>query len=86
MGINDEGKEMELSSDPLLAELTPVFKDVKLGEACDVHALLQPVFSNARIFGVDLYEVGLAEKAEAYFAQLIAGPGAVRQTLVSVLG
>ena len=86
MGVNDEGKEMELSSDPLLAELTPVFKDVKLGEACDVHALLQPVFSNARIFGVDLYEVGLAEKAEAYFAQLIAGPGAVRQTLVSVLG
>ena len=86
MGIDDEGKAMELSSDPLLAELTPVFENVKLGGECDVHALLAPILANARIFGVDLYEVGMAPQVEAYFAQLIAGPGAVRETLKKAVG
>ncbi len=86
MGVDDEGKAMELSSDPLLAELTPVFENVKLGGECDVHALLAPILANARIFGVDLYEVGMAPQVEAYFAQLIAGPGAVRETLKKAVG
>jgi len=35
--------------------------------------------------GVDLYEVGLAAKVEAFLAELIAGPGAVRATLQKYL-
>ena len=37
---------------------------------------------SAGIFGSDLYEVGLGEKIEGYFEELIAGPHAVRNTLV----
>ena len=37
---------------------------------------------NDAIFGVDLYEIGLAPKVVTYFKELIAGPGAVRATLV----
>ena len=42
---------------------------------------LKPILSDAAIFGVDLYECGLAEKVIGYFKELIAGPGAVRATL-----
>ena len=86
MGVDDKGEAMQLSSDPMLSELTPIFENVKLGEACDVHELLKPILSNARIFGVDLYEVGMAKKVEEDFASLIAGPGAVRETLVRIVG
>ena len=46
-----------------------------------VHDLLQPILSNANLFGVDLYEAGLGELTESYFAELVAGKGAVRATL-----
>ncbi len=42
---------------------------------------LRPVLSDATIFGVDLYEVGLGARIEAMAAQLYAGTGAVRKTL-----
>jgi fructuronate reductase len=31
--------------------------------------------------GLDLYQVGLGEKIEGYFKEMIAGEGAVRKTL-----
>ena len=40
-----------------------------------------PILSNPAIFAVDLYDTPLAAKVEALFARLIAGPGAVRETL-----
>ena len=40
-----------------------------------------PLLKNAQIFGVDLEEVGLAGKVISFFAELIAGVGAVRETL-----
>ncbi len=33
------------------------------------------------IWGVDLFETGLADTVSGYFKELIAGPGAVRKTL-----
>lgn len=65
----------------MYGELSAKLEGVKIGETCDVHAVLAPIFSDARIFGVDLYEAGLGEYAESIFAQLIAGKGAVRATL-----
>ena len=44
------------------------------------------LFSDASIFGVNLYEVGLGELAERYFVELIAGKGAVRETLKKYVG
>lgn len=81
MGVGDDGEELELSSDPLLDELSAYVKDVKLGDTIDVHSVVEPIFSNPQIFGVNLYDTPLAAKAEAYFAELITAPGAIRATL-----
>ena len=81
MAVDDEGNEFTLSPDPLLEVLCPVVQQVKLGEDADVNAVLEPILSNANIFGVSLYEAGLADKVCGYFTELTAGPGAVRATL-----
>ncbi|MBQ9593405.1 MAG: mannitol dehydrogenase family protein, partial [Lachnospiraceae bacterium] len=86
LGVDDEGKEFELSPDPLLDDVRPYLADVKLGEVRDFHKELAPILSNAKIFAVNLYEVGLGEKVEKYFAELVAGPGAVRATLKKYAG
>ncbi|MFT9214147.1 mannitol dehydrogenase family protein [Liquorilactobacillus ghanensis] len=81
MGIDDNGEAFELSRDPMLPELQPYVKDIKLGTNVDVHQHLQPILSNHEIFGNDLYEIGLAGKVENYFAKMITGPKAVAETI-----
>ena len=81
MAIDDKGEAFTPSDDPLLPMLMPRFANVALGGDVDVHALLQPVLSDERIMGSDLYAIGLAEQIEADFAELIAGPGAIRASL-----
>lgn len=81
LGIADDGEEFAPSSDPLLEELQGHLKGIKLGDSVDAHAVLKPILSNANIFGLDLYTTPLAEKVEALFTKLIAGPGAVRATI-----
>ncbi|HHV60942.1 MAG TPA: mannitol dehydrogenase family protein [Clostridiaceae bacterium] len=81
MGLDDEGNEMQLSPDPMLDTLRPFFKDMKLGAQVNVKEVLSPILSNPTLFGVNLYEVGLGEKTEGYFGEMITGPGAVRKTL-----
>lgn len=81
MAQDDNGEAFELSPDPMLAKVCPFVANVKLGEACDVHQTLEHLLSDATIFGVNLYEAGLGELVESYFAELIAGKGAVRATL-----
>jgi fructuronate reductase len=34
------------------------------------------------MFGIDLYKVGVGERIEYYFKEMIAGVGAVRGTLI----
>jgi fructuronate reductase len=80
MGVNDEGAQFELSPDPLLDTVCPIVAGIKLGDT-DVEETIKPLLTNKAIFGVDLYEVGLAELVVKYFTELIAGPGAVRETL-----
>ena len=81
MAVDDEGNKFELSPDPLLDTVCPYVADIKLGESIDVEAKIKPVLENAKIFGVNLYEAGLAELVCQYFSELIAGKGAVRATL-----
>ena len=81
MAVDDNGNAFEPSPDPLMAELAPRFTAIKLGSDVDVHAVLEPVLSDERIMGVNLYTVGLADQVEANFKKLIAGPGAVRKEL-----
>ena len=85
LAIDDDGDAFSLSPDPMLDVLCPYLKNVHLGDQRDFHEDLQPILSNANIFGVDLYEVGLADLVESYFAQLTAGPGAVRSALHALL-
>ena len=81
MAVDDEGKAFELSPDPLLDTVCPYVADIELGADVDVKTVLAKVLADKSIFGVDLYEVGLADRVCGYFEELIAGPGAVRATL-----
>jgi fructuronate reductase len=81
LGVDDEGKPFTVSPDPLYASLAPGLSGIKPGQRGPFHAALEPIFSDRRIFAVNLYEAGLGEQAEAYFEELTAGPGAVAATL-----
>lgn len=85
MGVDDTGKEFELSPDPLLEDLKKYFKDIKLGANNNFEGL-KDLLSNERIFGVDLVQWRLDEKILGYLAELTQGPGAVRATLQKYLG
>ncbi|AST57047.1 dioxygenase [Thermoanaerobacterium thermosaccharolyticum] len=85
MGIDDEGNHMDLSPDPLLNDLKSHVSNIRLGDVDSVKDNLRPILSNKEIFGLDLYEVGLGEKVESYFKELISGTGAVRNTLKKYL-
>ena len=81
MAVDDNGNKFELSPDPLLDTVCPYVAGIKLGEVNDVETALKTVLADKSIWGVDLYEVGLAELVCTYFAELTAGVGAVRETL-----
>ncbi|WP_027643153.1 mannitol dehydrogenase family protein [Enterocloster clostridioformis] len=81
LGVDDEGNTFTVSPDPMYEGLAEKLQGVKVGEPCNVHEVLQPILSDAKIFGVDLYEAGLGEYVESIFAELIAGKGAVRAAL-----
>ena len=86
LAVDDNGDAFELSDDPMLAELTAMVADVKVGQPETYTGQLKPLLSNANIFGVDLYEAGIGEFIEELFVELIQGPGAVRATLVKYVG
>lgn len=86
MGINDAGEPFELSPDPLLDQVCPVVAGFKLGEDAEVESVLRPVLENDKIFGVNLYQAGLADRVCGYFREMLAGTGAVRATLEKYVG
>ncbi len=87
MGIDDDGNAFEVSPDPLYGELKKHLEGIRLGDGGPFTEQLKPVFSNEAIFGIDLYQAGIGESAEKYFARMVSGRGAVRRTLEScVLG
>lgn len=81
LAVDDNGNKFELSPDPMLKSLCPMLSDIHLGEACKVEEVLRPILENTQIFGVNLYETGLAELVCRYFTEMIKGTGAVRDTL-----
>jgi fructuronate reductase len=81
MAINDDGEAFELSPDIMHDAVCPIVAGVKLGEKVDAHTVLKPLLENQKIWGVDLYEIGMADKVCAYFEEMVAGTGAVRATL-----
>ena len=81
MAVDDNGNAFELSPDPLLDTVCPYVADIKLGQDNDVEGALKKILADKSIWGVDLYEVGLADRVCEYFKELTAGVGAVRATL-----
>jgi fructuronate reductase len=86
LGINDNGDVFEISPDPQLETLKTSLSGIIPGQLLDkdtIHAKLQPILSNPAFFGVNLYDssVGLGERVEDLFTQMLAGPGVVRKIL-----
>ncbi len=90
MGVDDDGKEFTLSPDPLLETLRPYVEEIRIEEIqkeADTEKpeeKIRPILENSDIFGVNLYEVGLAEKVCEYFKEMILGKGAVREVLQNI--
>ena len=87
LGVDDEGNEFSLSPDPLLVEMQQHLASIELGcqDATAVHVAAQPILSNANIFGVDLYRIGLGGKVEGMLLEMLVAPGAVRKTIEKYL-
>ena len=81
LAVDDEGKAMPLSDDPLVPELRKQLEGIELGRPETVGDKLTPILSNSLIFGSDLTATPLAGRIREYFIEEIAGPGAVRATL-----
>lgn len=81
MAVDDNGNAFEPSPDPLLKEVSPYVAGMKPGAVGNPSEALKGLLSNDKIFGVNLYEAGLADTVISYFEELAAGPGAVRTAL-----
>ena len=81
MAVDDNGVPFELSPDPLYVDLKKYFTHITLGKTDGCEQELAPILSNARIFGIDLCEAGLAERIVGYFREMASEKGAVRKTL-----
>ena len=81
MAIDDKGNAFTVSPDPLLDSVTPYVAGFQLSDAPKDLSVLDPLLQNAKIFGVDLVEAGLADLVKSYFAELSSGVGAVAATL-----
>lgn len=85
IGLDDNGDVMELSADPMMDELKGYLKGVDFGNPASATGCLVPILSNERLFGRNLYEIGLGQKTEQYFAAMITGKQAVRNVLREAL-
>lgn len=78
LGVDDKGEAFTLSPDPLLETLQGNLQGVKLG---DTESNVRAILEDEQLFGVKLYDIGLGDKIEGMFYELLAGPGAVRSTI-----
>lgn len=81
LAVDDTGRPFELSSDPLLPQLRRQLAGIAFGYPRSCQGQLLPILSNTALFGADLTACGLSERIEAMFVRMLAGPGAVRNTL-----
>ena len=86
MAIDDKGEPFSLAPDPMIPELQEAIKTIRFGEPESLKDQLRPILSNDHIFSMDLYAAGIGEKIEQLVKEEIKGPGAVRETLIKMLG
>ena len=89
LGVDDVGNPFEVSPDPLYESLKESLGGIFLGqlniEKKFIHSKLKPIISNPSLFGLDLYEAGLANRVEKYFRKMISGTGEVRRLLSKII-
>jgi len=85
LAVDDEMQAMEVSSDPLKNELQSQLSGIEVGNPNSYAGQLKNILTNEVIFGLNLVEIGLSDKIEQFFIELIAGKGAVRATLKKYL-
>ena len=81
MGVDDQGETFELSPDPLLDMVVPYVANYELTPETKDLSKLDELLSNEKIFGVDLFKVGLADKVKDDFINLSKGVGAIAATI-----
>lgn len=81
LGTDDGGRRFDISPDPLSGRLCPA-----AAQAAEDPEKLRGLLSDAAVFGTDLCAAGLDGRVTDFFAELCAGPGAVRKTLKKALG
>lgn len=86
LAVDDNGNPMAVSADPMLAQLQAELSGVSWGNPGSVKGKLTAILSNPVLFGVSLYDAGLAEKVEQMLSEELAGKGAIRATLKKYLG
>lgn len=86
LGIDDGGKPFQLSPDPMQEELADRLKEIRLGQISGVEDAVRPILKDERIFGIDLYQAGLAARVLDNFKEMLHGPGAVQACLEQELG
>ena len=86
LAVDDQGKPMECSADPMLETLQAQLTGVKLGDPDSASdEVLAPILSNPALFAVDLCQAGLAGKIGGMLREELAGPSAVQKTLEKYL-
>ncbi|MEG2036728.1 MAG: mannitol dehydrogenase family protein, partial [Ruthenibacterium sp.] len=85
LAVDDRGEAMEVSSDPMKADLQAQLAGIQWNDPASYHGQLRGILANAVIFGSDLTQTVLADKIEAMFTEELAGIGAVRATLKKYL-
>ena len=83
LAVNDEGKEIPVSPDPMQADLQAALSGVAFGKPETADGALKPILSNSVIFATNLYETPLAEKIERNFREMLV-PGGVRESLKKI--
>ena len=86
LAVDDEGNAYELAPDPMKEEIQEQLKDIVVGKPETFTDQLKPILSNERVFFIDLYKAGVGEKIEMMFREMIAGVGAIRETVHKYTG
>lgn len=85
LGIDDNGNKRLISPDPMLPMLQEQMKGIIFGKPESYKGQLKAILRNKVIFGVNLEEAGLSDLIEKYFVEMLAGKGAVHNTLKKYL-
>ncbi|SFR78400.1 mannitol dehydrogenase family protein [Anaeromicropila populeti] len=81
IGVDDQGAEFTRSSDPRLEALTEQMKGIELGKEIEGEQGIDLILQDQSIFGIDLYQTGLADKVKVMFKEMAREKGAVRKVL-----